>query len=99
VNRLALLGVLLWTGCSHRGDWKEDEGARIDEGIRCEPYHPHLPAARGIAVVDAPAMAPPWAKGESYDFDTFRGRKARLGKVSRRPPRAASTETRADAQP
>jgi hypothetical protein len=77
----------------------EDDSPRIDEGIRCEPFEPNLPAVRGIAVVDAPPLAVPWRSGESYDFDSFRGRKARLGKVSRRPPRVSHVEKATGAQP
>jgi hypothetical protein len=97
--RFAILGALLWTGCGHRAAWMEDESSRIGDGTRCDPFEPQLPAARGIAVVNAPPLAAPWRSGESYDFDSFRGRKARLGKVSRRPPRVSPVEKATGSQP
>ncbi len=75
--------------CAARAGWQRDESARIDEAMRCEPFHADLAGARGIAVYSAPPLATPWKEGEGYQLRREEsGRKARLGKVQRQPPRA-----------
>ncbi|MGA9522546.1 MAG: hypothetical protein WBV82_13855 [Myxococcaceae bacterium] len=91
------IAVLVTAGCTTRAAWQYDESHRIDEAMRCEPFHPNMSGARGIAVYSAPPMAAPWREGEGYQLRREEsGRKARFGKVKPRPPRAPR-ENRADA--
>jgi len=83
---LALLAI----SCGPRARWMGDESARIDHAMACEPWQSHSPEAEGITLVGAPALAPPWKPGEGYSIgrENKSGRKLRLGKADRSPPRA-----------
>ncbi len=96
-SAVSIAAFVVMTGCTTRATWQHDESHRIDEAMRCEPFRSDMAGARGIAVYSAPPMAAPWREGEGYQLrQETSGRKARLGKVNPRPPRAAR-KTPADA--
>jgi hypothetical protein len=92
VIRKVALGALCASlcACGPRAAWHFDESDRIDEVMACPPWRPGAPEAPGIALAGAPPLAEPWLDGEGYQLRRTppkSGRKKRLGKVQRTPPR------------
>ena len=91
----AVLAFALAGGCGGPRGWMADESYRIDKVMHREHFCQHVAGAQGIAVEDAPPLAPPSSPTETYRFHNERDRRvssARRQSAPRARRRSASAD-------